>query len=195
MDTHEDNPFAACYLRPTSRPYLGPDENAPRRLLERLRLAGWWGEIVGPHGSGKSTLLASLQPLLQQTGRSVQRFTLHAGGAARVRPTAPWTRETQVIVDGWEQLVAWRRWQVSWRCRRHRAGLLVTTHHRYGFPRLATTTATLQLAHRIVAQLLDNHPAADRITAADVAEQFTRHGGNLREMLFGLYDVFEARRP
>ena len=59
-----DNPFSTRRISPGAIPYvLPPGENA-YALVDRLRQAGWWGEIVGPHGSGKSTLLATLADAL-----------------------------------------------------------------------------------------------------------------------------------
>ena len=38
------------------------------------------------------------------------------------------------------------------------------------------------------------HDYPSRVTDEDVAERFARHGGNVREMLFDLYDLYETRR-
>ena len=37
-------------------------------------------------------------------------------------------------------------------------------------------------------------PHEDKITVLDIEHAFLRHGGNVREVFFELYDVFESRR-
>jgi hypothetical protein len=51
----------------------------------------------------------------------------------------------------------------------------------------------LPTACRIVERLQQGTAAV--IGPADVATAFARRGGNLREVLFDLYDLYEARRP
>jgi len=47
---------------------------------------------------------------------------------------------------------------------------------------------------RLFAALVERLPDhGGRIDAADVADAFARHGGNLRESLYDLYDRFECR--
>jgi hypothetical protein len=102
------------------------------------------------------------------------------------------TPATQLIVDGYEQLGAFARWQVARRCRRQGCGLLVTTHADVGLATLFTTNPCLELAVALVRQLLPH--GDDTIAEADIEAAWCANGGNLREMLFALYDLFEQRR-
>jgi len=192
----EGNPFATRWVRPGAIEYLFPPGDDTEGLVETLRRNAWWGEIVGPHGSGKSTLLESLAEPLQQAGRRLVRFTLHDGQRqlpAETNPDRHWGATTQVVVDGYEQLSRHSRRRLQSACRRRESGLLTTAHAPTGLPRLYETVVTLEQARRIVAGLLA--PAPGAILDEDVADCFARCDGNLREMLFALYDLYEQRRP
>ena len=193
--TSSSNPFATRFTRPGAIGYLFPPGKSAVGTLDLLRNNEWWGEIVGPHGSGKSSLLAELLPLLEATGRHVNVYSLHQGD--RTLPisksdVAAWNADTQVAIDGYEQLSWWskRRLQ-SWVKARH-AGLLITAHQPMGLPPLFATEPTLTLAREIVAQLLKSDQVQS-LTGDDVAAAFAAHGANLREMLFSLYDVYQRR--
>ena len=190
-----DNPFSSRWIRPGAIPFFFPAGHSAETLLERLRQNGWRGQIVGPHGSGKSTLLATLLPRVEQTGRRVQLVVLHdrqrrlpidLGGNGE--PTAP----TLLVVDGYEQLSSLSRLRVRRACRRRGSGLLVTAHTPVGLPDLFRTTANLDAARQIVQHLLaDRQPAVDD---EDLRRRLEQQRGNLRELLFDLYDLYETRR-
>ena len=191
------NPFSTRFIRPGSLDYLFPAAQCTpgegvESLIERLGCNQWRGQIVGPHGSGKSTLLAALEPALHETGRVC--WTVCLRDAQRAMP-AGWVREAasshanQIVIDGFEQLSVWNRWRVRLCCRRRGWGLLVTAHRDVGLPGLFETTSDLPTAQAIVAQLL----VAESVHLGPevVAEHFQAAGGNLREALFRLYDVWE----
>ena len=187
------NPFSTRFIRPGAISYLFADGNTASDLVERLRTSGWHGQIIGPHGSGKSTLLAALIPALESVGRSVVSIALHQGQHS-LPPidAAAFSLTTQFIIDGYEQLSWWSRWQVRRLCKRHRAGLLVTAHTDQGLPTIYETQPSEPIAQRLVAALL---PAGDATLApADVASAYTASGGNLRETLFKLFDVYQQRQ-
>jgi hypothetical protein len=190
------NPFSTRCVRPDAFPYLFPSETAPADLLDRYRAMAWRGEIVGPHGSGKSCLVQALIPLLENAGRRILRYPVGAGPAAeasRSWPAGPLTPATHVIIDGYEQLSPFRQARWRWTTWRIGAGLLVTSHRSVGLPRLWTTTTSVELAERIVRQLL--RPYSDAaVSRAEIESAFARHQGNLREVLMDLYDVYEARQ-
>ena len=191
---HASNPFATRFVRPGAIRYLFPEGQTEEGLVEKLRTNGWWGEIVGPHGTGKSTLLASLIPALELAGRNIVRFMLSEG--ERKLPLAnaestDWNGSTQLVIDGYEQLSWWSRSRIKSLCRKRGAGLLVTAHQPMGLPLLATTEPSVELARRVVAQLL----AGDKtLSDEDVAKAFAQQQGNVRETLFALYDLYHARR-
>ena len=190
-----ENPFSASRLRPGAMPYLFADGQDARQFVERLRNAGWWAAIVGPHGSGKSALLAMLVPQIEQAGRQTVLVELHDG---QRRMPLDLRRELQpdtsgvLIVDGFEQLGFLSRISVKRTCRRRRWGLLVTAHEPVGLPELLRTEVDLDAAEQIVRRLQRGYPPL--VTAEDVAEPFSRHAGNVREMLFEFYDMYERRR-
>ncbi|HEY5313041.1 MAG TPA: hypothetical protein VIK18_11000 [Pirellulales bacterium] len=188
------NPFATRYVRPGAISYRWPPGGVAE-FLDRLKAGNWRGEIVGPHGSGKSTLLAALVPALEAAGHRVILFRLGAGarrlprGAARLAAAGP---GTLVIVDGYEQLAGWARWMLRTACRRRQSGLLVTTHRGSGLPRVAETCVEPAVAVDIVRELLGD---SGSVEPGEVLPALEASGGNLREALFQLYDLYEARRP
>ena len=117
------------------------------------------------------------------------------------RAIGTWETGTQVIIDGYEQLVWWRRCWLEKQCRRQRVGLVITAHRPMGLPALLSTSVTPVIAQRIVAQLLaqQRHTGARSINISTtaffsldrIAHLLTRHHGNMRETLFSMYDLYE----
>jgi ABC-type cobalamin/Fe3+-siderophores transport system ATPase subunit len=207
-----ENPFCTRRIRPGAMPFLFSGDASAETLVARLRANNWRGQIVGPHGSGKSALLAALIPAVERAGQQVLSLELHDG--QRALPHDFWRGPqlascTLLIVDGYEQLGRWACFRLRRFCRRPRlcragfqpdqdeletrpTGLLVTAHAPVGLPELCRTAADLDLACRLVSQLQRDHQML--VTAQDVVERFPRHGGNLRELLFDLYDLYERRQ-
>lgn len=186
------NPFSAGKTRPGAVPFRFPVGQSAAAIVARLAENAWRGEIVGPHGSGKSTLLAALVPALEEAGREPLLIALHDGERAlpkNVLPRRP-RAATQVIVDGYEQLGALARWRLRRRCRRHGCGLLVTAHESVGLPTIAVTATTAELARELARHL--GGPTLN-LRDEEIDACFARHGGNLRETLFALYDLYEER--
>lgn len=189
------NPFATRFTRPGCVKFLFPPGLDGSALVERLRGQGWWGQIVGPHGSGKSTLLATLAELLPTAGRNVLLVELHDGQRrlpADVARQPRFTRDTQLLIDGYEQLSRWQRLLIQRRCRLAGCGLLVTSHVSVGMADLFCTRPDLATAGELVKYLLGRQQAL--ISPAEIERSFHAQRGNLREMLFDLYDLFERRR-
>jgi len=190
-----DNPFSTRHVRPGAIRYRFPPGKSATVLIERLEANGWRGQIVGPHGSGKSALVATLVERLEQLGRQVvvialrdRQRRLPAEFRRAVRPAAG---GTILIVDGYEQLAVWNRFRLRRFCRRHGLGLVVTAHRSVGFPDLCRTATSLKLARQIVEQLLEARCCP--FGAEEIRDRFARHQGNLREVLFDLYDLYERR--
>lgn len=191
------NPFATARVRPGRIGYVFPEGESVGWVVDRLAAKGGCGQIVGPHGSGKSTLLAAIVDELARRGRGVIPTALHDRRrrlpveCAERMATAP--IGTVMIIDGFEQLPWWRRHAVAWRCRRHGLALVVTCHASVGLPTLFETGVSAHLAWEIVRGLM---PDAEAIAGpADVARLLAAHSGSLRDVLFTLYDRFEATRP
>lgn len=195
MGTLDHNPFATRFTRPGGVEYLFPAGVAAESVVATLRTNQWQGEIIGPHGTGKSTLLALLVPELQRAGRTVVSGALRQGERSLPfsrRDEAAWSSNTQVVIDGYEQLSWWSKQRLKRVVQRQEAGLLITAHAPMGLPSLWTTQPSLQLAQAIVERLVS--PEDQTISAADVAAAFEQHPTNLREMIFALFDVWQARQ-
>lgn len=186
------NPFATRFTRPGAIAFLFEDGVSAESLVKKLREQNWWGQITGDHGSGKSTLLATLLPALEAAGRNVVFVTLRQE-ERRLPPqdVGSWSASTQLVIDGYEQLSWWSRWRVKALCCRSGAGLLVTSHADVGLPTVFRTQPTAELARVIVAKLLKD--CAGQISQAEVAAAYEASGGSVRETLFRLYDVYQAK--
>ncbi len=193
------NPFSASRVRPGALAYqFSPGESAAG-ILVRLAECGGRGAIVGPHGSGKSTLLAALVEQLESDGRPYLLVTLHDGERHLPLGRFDWEKLPPaglLIVDGYEQLGFWARRKLNRLCNSRGWGLLVTAHQSVGLPLVAQAAATPELAQAIVERLLaaGEFHAPTPITPQDVQDRFAARAGNLREVLFDLYDLYESRR-
>lgn len=188
------NPFCTRCVRPGARPFLFLPGQTAADLVDRFRRAGRRGAVVGPHGSGKSTLLAALLPELERQGQHIAAIALHDGQRhlPRCFPPPSARADTVVVVDGYEQLGFCARCRLCWLCRRRQLGLLVTVHAAVRLPVLFRTEVDLPLAQRLAQVLQNGFPK--RIHDADVARLFPQCEGNLRDLWFQLFDLYEVRQ-
>ncbi len=203
---HRGNPFSTRYVRPGALPYRFADGADVSQLMQQLQQHGWWGQIVGEHGTGKTTLLHALAEPIRQAGRTLHWCTLQAGqrslSARFWQARGEWSANCQIVVDGYEQLGWWARIRLRHRCRKARAGLLVTSHQDAGLPQLCNTRCSLDTLQQLVEQLLRRHQETTQQSGAslpvvdhhDVRRFFRAWKGNVREVLFSLYDLYELRR-
>lgn len=186
------NPFSTRFVQPGAIPFRFPAPDGLAGLVRRLTETGGRGQIVGPHGSGKSALLASLLPHL--TGWKVRHVVLNT--SERVLPAdvhdAP-AAGSLLVIDGFEQLGWWTRRRVRRHCRRHGCGLLVTAHRSMGLPDLFRTYVTGETAAELITGLVPPG-GAGVLEGYDVAARLRHHRGSLRDVLFELYDRWEAGR-
>ena len=195
IPSRHDNPFASCWTQPKNQAYQFHTGESVDLLISRLENQGWWGQVFGPHGIGKSTLLTTLVDELSCRGYRIQLHPLRSAQCPRwlelpASPTA--NRRTIVIVDGYEQLRPWSAWWLRTQCRRRSAGLLVTTHRPCSLPVLACLAPNLEVVQRLVAKLSQHTPTS--VTPSVVKASYTAHRGNVREILFDLYDRHEQYR-
>jgi hypothetical protein len=196
--SRHSNPFATCWTRPGALAFRFPTGVSAAQLVDHLAAQDWQGEIVGPHGSGKSTLIETLRHTLLAWGRHVTAIALHNGqhwlprGELRRAFSPP---RPLVLIDGYEQLNWFARVWLRWRCRRSRAGLLVTSHRMTGLPLLIRLEPDLDSIQQVVAALTEDRQT--RVTSADIIASHDCHGSNVRELLFDLYKRHEVyrRRP
>lgn len=192
--SHSPNPFSTRFIRPGAIAYRFEEGESAKTLVDRLESQGWLGEIIGPHGTGKSSLLEALAPELASR-RRVVRFQLTA--------TSPrlslgqlfggrWDAKTLVVIDGYEQLGAAARGLLAARRRLSGAGMLVTAHSRCGFPVLCETEGSEPRLAAIVEELVAGSGAT--ISRSEVAQALQAAGGDMRDALFRLYDLYELRR-
>lgn len=189
------NPFIAQRIRPGELPYLFPQGASAAAVVEEFRRHGGRGAIIGPHGSGKSTLLRTLMPQFEAAGNSVLLLELH-DGQRRLPPLAAdaaITAQTVIVVDGYEQLSRCSRWLLRWRAWRSGCGLLATAHRPVDLPTLFTTRTDPGLAVEIVRRLEAVQGKPSGVSDAEIAGAFASQEGNIREMLFALYDLYRAR--
>ncbi len=104
-----------------------------------------------------------------------------------------WTDSTLVVVEGYELLSRRDQNKLARACREKRAGLLITCHASQGLPVLLHTVITVELAISLVEQLVPD--GCEFVGPVDVRDSFARHGQNVRELLFEMYDLYEQRRP
>ncbi len=188
------NPFCTRCVRPGARAFLFSGAQTAAELAARFQSARRRGVVVGPHGSGKSTLLATLVPELKRRGHRIAAIALHDGQRrlpSRFPPPSAGA-DTVLVIDGYEQLGRTARCRLWWLCRRRQLGLLVTAHRRVRLPVLFCTEVDLRLAQRLARDLQRGFPRL--VDDDDVAREFPRCEGNLRELLFQLFDLYEARQ-
>ncbi len=213
-DAHSgvSNPFSTRFVQPGAIPYFWGQGDTVEGIVAKLRIQGWWGEITGPHGSGKSTLLAALLKALTDAGQRPFLIELHDGQRTlgvelstelqdppltppgpRV-PGAPrgGKQPTMIVVDGYEQLSWWSKFRLKRFCRSRKLGLLVTSHQSQGLGTIYHTQPTSDLARQLVEHLLPDK--LDWIKPDELQSLYAAQHGNLRELLFALYDRYEARR-
>lgn len=197
---NEANPFATRRVRPGVMAFIFPDSLSTKLLVKRLAQNHWWGQIVGPHGNGKSTLLASLIAQIKPFGRQALHIALHDRQRhlpkeflnSILESAAELSGSLLVIVDGYEQLGRWSRFRLKRLCRRCKCGLLVTAHQPVGLPMLHRADSSLQTAYRVVEHL--QRGSATPVDSAEIARCYARQKGNMRDMLFDLYDLHEKQR-
>lgn len=139
-------------------------------------------------------------PMPQDAGHSKRSIVWleMRGSAASARllsETQPqWCQPDRLlVVDGYEQLSLFSRAWLVWRTRRHRVGLLVTSHRRTSLPTLIATQVNVELALQLLDHLLppDLEARAAHLNSERLSQLLTRHHGNLREVFMQLYDEIE----
>ena len=201
--TFSPNPFSASRIRPGAIPFIFTTPKEWEHLLARIGACNYWGEIVGQHGTGKSTLLLQIGEHLKSCGQRARRFRASRRGWLATARQLSRHRESVdvVLLDEFDSLPWIGRRQVVSLLRRNRAGLILSSHRTHGLPTLLRTSTNTRLARHVVESLLSQRehlqeaelkstyrpPTEECLTAL-----LDKHDGNMREVLFDLYDQFEA---
>ena len=181
-----DNPFAVQRILEIRYRLPGI---AWEDLLGRLATLRFRAALVGPHGRGKTTLLEDLGNRLGGQGFRIRTVTLHEddrrlSASQRRALFHNLTPADVLLLDGAEQLsrLAW----LEARTRTRAAGGLIVTSHRPGLlPTLLDCETSPGLLAGIVRDLL-----GEDCDGIEPEILFARHGGNLREALREMYDVY-----
>ncbi|MEX0792326.1 MAG: hypothetical protein WD045_04285 [Pirellulaceae bacterium] len=190
MPTSESNPFSTRFIRPGAIPYQFTAGESAAQLAQKLADQAWRGCILGPHGTGKSSLLLALEPEITRQGKRPHHVTLGASSSGPWWPSVPWSCDTLLIIDGYEQLSFFGRAMLRWRCWQSSTGLLVTSHKPVGLPLLTQTEATWVLAQELVTQLWDS---PDELPWEAIESLWRQHPGDMREFLFGMYHLYQSQ--
>lgn len=203
-DAAWSNPFSTHHVGPGKVDYLFRDTTDREQFEQALRRHGWWGQIVGPHGSGKTTLLRGLGDFWERCNRDAViwkpsrrplRRPCTFEGAFRFRrgKGSAWhtfDEQTQLIVDGWEQLSRVQQVYTLLRCRMRKMGLLVTSHaSHWWLPVIYRTETTVDRTIGLVRMLTDIP-----LSESTIRERFLQANGNVRETWMFLYDDVERWR-
>lgn len=196
------NPFATRWTLPGKLPFLFDDGSTIESLVRQLNRQNLRGQILGPHGSGKSTLLCALECALESRAGSVCMVRVRRNPRRAIRESLRWLhtphdaeRSPILLIDGFEQLaMGMRLWlrATTWAMG---AGLVVTAHRDMGLPNLYRTCVSPQLAETIVHRLIRERGSLLAVGDLRLRDRLARHRGNLREVLFDLYDEFAHPQP
>ncbi|MDA0658199.1 MAG: hypothetical protein O3C60_05100 [Planctomycetota bacterium] len=189
------NPFATRFLSPGQIPFFfEPGESIPS-LYEAWLAAKCSGQIVGPHGTGKSTLLMEWAGFFASQAIPVRHVTITAANPPPTyRQMLEWRtadRGTVLMIDGYEQLSAVRRWRIERSARAHGFGLLVTTHRDLNLPWTYRTDCNLASMQSIARWL--QRQCKPLVGEKDVADSYAKCGGSSRELLLSLFDIYHNR--
>lgn len=185
------NPFSTRFVKPGKNDFLFSDSCHGEQIIDRLAKQGWTGQIEGAHGSGKSTLLHSLAPLITSRGRRIVWHTLTASSRVlslerRLEP------ETQLLIDGFEQLPPRKQRWLARQCESRGCGLLVTVHTGGILPTFYRSEPSWEVTRRVVEHLMSGCEVP--LQGPTIERLYHEYCPNIRELLFALYDLVETRR-
>ena len=192
------NPFATRHFAPGQIPFYFPSPHSLESLSNQLlspQVSRW--AIVGPHGSGKSTLISHLlsNPTLRNAfpANALMRLDSSSLKLPRWWSVIRQLPKNQLLaIDGFEQLRFWMQWTLKSLASLQKCKLLITTHQKLpSFNTLWETSIDSQIEQHVLSIMLQaEFPTKlnDVLQSDAWRTSRDRHGSNLRESLFDMYD-------
>ena len=202
-DSMPPNPFSTRFIQPGAISYECFDGTVTELAERFLKLPSKRGSIIGPHGSGKSTLVASLElrfrAILPNSKIHPLRFSTDRSASRSLKSVSEWVPGSIAILDGYEQLRFWPRFTIERIARARSISILATAHQPIrGFETIWKTTVNESSSKWVVEQLLQQTGVPDSSKELLQSEAWSRsrakHGQNLRESLFDMYDWWQNRQ-
>ncbi len=196
MNVH-GNPFSSKYIRPGANEYLFEESESIQEALARFERLDRRAQIIGPHGTGKSTLLCKILNHFEVANANILSVKLNSSKTRlsfSIRDLLRMQQETTIIIDGFEQLPAWKRFAIRKIASARRLGLLITTHEDQGMATLVSTASSPQMLRAIIRRLDRDQRLGpiDEISERELCQLLDSCHGNVREVLFRLYDRVQA---
>lgn len=199
------NPFCTRFFQPGSIPFFfTPPASLDVLVHTVLGESRNRSAIVGPHGSGKSTLLTQMlkHPALATSNCSIRHLHFQTGETHRHRWRAsiralqsiPKANRRLLAVDGWEQMDPILQWYTR-RCAGGRGVAILATAHTlpHGFREVWRTRVDSAVEQHVLCHMLKDSRelGPDTVTHSEAwFRSRQRHGQNLRESLFDMYDWY-----
>jgi hypothetical protein len=196
----QSNPFSTRFFQPGAIPFHFGEKGSLEELMQSADQPGRCFLIVGPHGTGKSTLLQHLRHsvLLARSSDSVLFFSCRKELDLTWQEQPDWKAIESAewaFIDGLEQVSAFRRMRILQQAKRRGLRCVATSHRMHlGFVALWKTQMDPLVEQHVVMQLLAGYPE-EVIQQAIASEHWKRsrmrHGSNMRESLFDMYDWWQ----
>ncbi len=187
-----DNPFSASSIDPRLPSASLGNDRAIRRWAERLHRSGEPLLLVGPHGCGKSTLLEAIRHACVSNFPAWETQTICADrvsfrfalGKLATRRSILW------FVDGADRWSDWQQRLFGHIATAKHDRVLGTSHRPGPWSVLAQLKPTLEQLDQIVRRKL---VCRTELPTGLLKHLYDYHNGNYRDVMFDLYDWWEAQ--